>query len=188
MRLQTSIFLLFFAALLITQSAVAQQSTKLEKIHRQILENFAEVDHLTPDELANTDREIVLFDVRQPDEYGVSRLDGAIQIAPDITRVEFLAQFGEQIKGRKAIFYCSVGRRSSELISRVQDDLYQQGASEVYNLKGGIFNWHNQERHLVDNSGKTDYVHPYNFWWKRSLDRSDFARYKPGKTDHSLSY
>ena len=147
----------------------------------EIEQQYIDVQHVNAEQFETEaeKQEVVVFDVREEDEFDVSRLNGAIRVSPDISREDFQALFGQQVEGKKLVFYCSVGRRSSDLISRVQDDLFASGASEVYNLEGGIFNWHNEEKRLVNKSGTTDYVHPYSFWWKRSLERPGFASYKP---------
>lgn len=160
----------------------AQPLSKLQRIHQQIEQKYVDVEHIEAKQIATRRADvanIVLLDVREQHEYDVSRLDGAIRVPPDITRQDFIKLFGSEAGGKSFVFYCATGARSSALISRIQDDLLASGAVEIYNLEGGIFNWHNQNRYLVNQSGDTEYVHPYNFFWQRTLNRPTFTRYKP---------
>ncbi len=61
---------------------------------------------------------------------------------------------------------------------RAKDQLLIAGAKDVQNLKGGIFRWHNQSRSLVNGSGTTDYVHPFNSEWGKLVKRQSKTRYK----------
>ena len=115
--------------------------------------------------------DVIIFDVREHEEHAVSHLPAAIQVDPAITREQLLMAHGATASGTTIVFYCSVGVRSSELAARVQDDLKRGGATQVYNLSGGIFGWHNDGRPLVDARGATDHVHGYDARWRRVLTR-----------------
>ena len=123
--------------------------------------------------------DILVFDVREKSEFNVSHIEGAIQVSPDISARKFIKDYGEKVKGKTLVFYCSVGRRSSELADRVQGNLVNSVETPVFNLQGGIFNWHNESRSLVSGAGETDYVHPYNRYWGRLIDRPEMIRFKP---------
>ncbi len=122
---------------------------------------------------------MVLFDVRTEAEFEVSHLQGAIRLEPDSDPQVFLAEYGDLLGKRLVVFYCSTGRRSTALAEAVSTELAVQGrASQApANMEGGIFQWHNEKRPLYDREGITDYIHPYNWYWKRLLDRKDLARY-----------
>lgn len=125
--------------------------------------------------------DLVLFDIREADEYAVSHLQDAIRLDPSISGEAFLDQYGNQILGKQVVFYCSTGRRSTNLAERVSQVLQARNSSlpEPANLQGGIFRWHNNAMPLVNGSGSTDYVHPYNWWWKRLLEHRDLTSYEP---------
>jgi Rhodanese-like domain len=74
------------------------------------------------------------------------------------------------------VFYCSVGMRSSSLAAEVQEALVKAGASGVFNLRGGMFGWHNARRPLVDAAGATDFVHPFNDKWGKLVARQEQVR------------
>ena len=121
--------------------------------------------------LAQGRADVVIFDVRERAEHDVSHLPGSTHVDPAISREQFLSDHGAVVSGRTAVFYCSVGVRSSELAARVQDDLKGDGSRQVYNLTGGIFGWHNDGRPLVNARGVTDHVHGYDARWRRVLTR-----------------
>ena len=76
------------------------------------------------------------------------------------------------------VIYCSVGVRSSRLAEHVVDAVREAGARDVYNLAGGIFAWHNRGYQLVDGSGPTAFVHPYDETWGRLVARRQLWRFE----------
>ena len=73
--------------------------------------------------------EVVLLDVRTPDEFSLGHLEGAINIEVDKIR----ERINEIPTNRKIVVYCGVGLRGY-IASRI---LTQKGFNEVYNLSGG---------------------------------------------------
>ncbi len=122
-------------------------SGKLAGIHQWITEQHPDVNHIGSSELVDRlgSEDLVIFDVREPDEFAVSHLENAVRVDPDVSRSEFLNLFGENVAGKTVIFYCSVGRRSSLLVEKVGPDLERQGSGDVVNLEQGIFGWHNRQ-------------------------------------------
>jgi len=157
------------------------QSKKLKSVHEWIEGAYPSVDHIDSTEYLQEfepSNDVIVFDVREPEEYQVSHLKDAIQVDPAISRQDFIEQFGETLKDKQVVFYCSVGRRSSLLVDRVSDSLIDQGVADIYNLKHGIFGWHDEQKPLVNENQETDYVHPFSWRWKRYLKRKEFARYE----------
>ena len=161
-------------------SAMADQS-RLDEIHRDIVTKYHDVKHLSSVEFQSMEKSaIVVFDVREVDEFAVSHINGAIRVDPDIELAEFENKYAVQLAGKTAVFYCSVGRRSSDLLSQLNGTLKTNGAVAAYNLSGGVFRWHNEQRPLIsENEQKTAFVHPYNFYWGRLIDNRSAIRYKP---------
>lgn len=147
----------------------------LDSVHQGIAAQYPEVAHITAQELsAMPPGEVILFDTREAEEFAVSHLNGAIRIAPELPPEQFLAQYGQNIGGRTAIFYCSVGARSSAFAARVQGELLTAGAARVVNLEKGLFGWHNDGLPQLDGAGQeTDFIHPFNAFWGRLIKRSD---------------
>lgn len=115
--------------------------------------------------------DVLLFDVRRPEEYQMSRITGSIQIAPDMSVQEFITQYGNAIHNKSLIFYCSVGYRSSEFIQRIEKQVRQKGVTAMYNLKGGIFRWYNENHPVINNNGETDKIHPSDDSWANLINK-----------------
>lgn len=78
------------------------------------------------------------------------------------------------IIGLTMVFYCSVGYRSSALAAQIHGSF---PTNEIFNLQGGIFNWHNERRDLVNEKGVSEDIHPYDKYWGRLLERPVHIRY-----------
>lgn len=155
-------------------------SSSLSSVHQNIVADYEGVEHLTAQQLSLMESEsIVIFDIREVDEFAVSHIDNAIQVDPDVSADDFLEVYADTLKNKTAIFYCSVGRRSSEFISRVIARQNFEPPTKVYNLSGGLFHWHNLAKPLVNLQKQTMLVHPYNFYWGRLILRKSFMSYSP---------
>ncbi|MEX2469260.1 MAG: rhodanese-like domain-containing protein [Pseudohongiellaceae bacterium] len=111
----------------------------------------------------------LLIDVRETEEFAVSRLPGAenLQTARAVAR---------RIPDRDApiVVYCSVGYRSAGVAS----GLAELGYTNVRNLRHSIFAWADAGRPLVNGGGATDKVHPFNAVWGSLVD-STLHSYSP---------
>jgi len=147
-------------------------SLSLKKVHFGIEKEFQNVQHIDARSLSEMDTDdIVIFDVRELNEHQVSHIKSAIQVNPDINSDEFKAEFSSLIAEKVVIFYCSVGVRSSALASRLESILSEAQVSTFYNLKGGLFQWHNELRPLVNTKEtSTEDIHPYNDYWGKLIE------------------
>ena len=164
---------IFAAALLLVACAGGERG--LDALHADIRADYPGVAHVQADTVPNG---AVVLDIRDPAEFAVSRLPGALRVDVDASTAEVLARAGD-LSGRDVVVYCSVGRRSSIFAQRVQADLLASGAVSVSNLQGGIFRWHAQRRPLENARGRTDAVHPYDEIWRRYVPREDGVSYTP---------
>lgn len=174
----------FVLALVNVQPTVADEAFSLSKVREQVRQDYRQVKHLAPDALTRQlagSKDVLLFDVRESDEFAVSHIAGAKRIDPGVWRRTFMNKFEKAVAGKTVIFYCSVGVRSSKLAARVQSALVEAGAKAVYNLDGGIFAWHNQQRPLKDVGGPTQFVHPYDRNWGSLVLRKDLTRMAPAR-------
>jgi rhodanese-related sulfurtransferase len=174
-----SICILIFAALIIISLFIFQP--RLETIQNDIENDYQSVSHISAAELARLDVDkVVVFDVREPEEFAVSHILGAIQVMPNIDAREFIEDYSDLLEGKHVVFYCSVGRRSSELASKLDAVLFEHGAASSNNLIGGVFSWVNQGRQLRNSSQMaTHFVHPYNKYWGRLVADSDKLSFTP---------
>lgn len=150
----------------------------LQSVENDISRQFPSVKQLSTNELASLlqSPDLVLLDVRQPQEFAVSHLPGAQRISPlsQTNHCEFNPS-QLQLKNKTVVFYCSVGYRSSQIAKALDTELKKLGVSAVYNLQGGIFAWHNENRALVNQSGATDFVHPFDSHYGKLLLRQDLV-------------
>lgn len=161
--------------------AVFWQTSDLERIHQGIAASHDGVEHIAADDFAQLNAgEVILFDVREPDEFKVSHLPGAIQVSPEIGAAEFKERFGDTLKGKQAIFYCSVGVRSTILAERVAGLVERSTGAAPMNLIGGAFQWSNEGRAMITPKGKgTRAIHPFDAYWGRLIKDRGAISYKP---------
>lgn len=172
--------LAFFIALNASlMSACTGGETGLDSVHADIVSDHATVAQISPERFAALASDnLLILDIREPEEYAVSRIPGAIWVSPNATADTATIQIGD-VTNKQIIVYCSVGKRSSIFAERVQAEMLANGARSVSNLERGIFGWHNESRPLIDANGETDAVHPYDAFWKRYVERHGKARYTP---------
>lgn len=175
-RLTSPVLAAFVAAVICVAApvrALAAEPAMLDKTIAEVKDRWSDIRHMPADEFEamRAKDETVLFDVRTPAEYAVSHIEGAIRVEPGISATDFMAAHGAALKGRTAVFYCSVGMRSSKFAERVKDAAIQTGVAGVANLEGGIFAWHRDRRPLVDGKGATPSIHPYDRTWGKAVAR-----------------
>ncbi len=179
-RFITSILFGFFLSSFSDFAVTEEKENKaLHKAHISVVKDHRTVRHIGVEsarKLASNDT--LFFDVRDKKEFDISHIGNSEHVDPDLTASDFMAQFDRDWTGKTLIFYCSVGRRSSILAEKVQAELKAAGAKEVYNLKEGIFAWHNKGLPLENSVGPTEYVHPYNAFWRRMVNRKHLIAYK----------
>jgi len=172
-------FILLLLAGLTPISAVALDFS-LQGIQKDLEKQYDNISHIDGNSFSKLNHEkTIVFDVREQKEFKVSHLSQAIQLDPEISTQAFINLFKHQITGKNIVFYCSVGQRSSILASQLKPDLLEQGATTVYNLKGGIFQWHNEQRELMQDKKPTQFIHPYNPLWGLLLEEKKTIRFKP---------
>lgn len=103
-----------------------------------------------------------IIDVREPTEFAVSHLPGAVNVPSSMTDADLLAAVKVD---RPVIVYCAVGYRSSIVARRLR----AAGRTNVSNYAGSIFAWANAGYSLISDGGTALTVHPYNYGWGRYL-------------------
>lgn len=106
-----------------------------------------------------TESNVVWLDARAIEEYNVSHIEDAQFVGYD----DFDIKSVEGIdKESEIIVYCSIGYRSE----KVAEKLETAGYTNVKNLYGGIFDWYNSGKQVVDSLGQpTKKVHGYGRTW-----------------------
>jgi rhodanese-related sulfurtransferase len=122
---------------------------RIDAVYGRSKRLFPEVGEITAEELKKRlgEKDLVVVDVRRPDEQAVSMIAGAI------TSDDFDSN-REAYEGATVVAYCTVGHRSG---------LYAQGLASqgwtALNLKGAILAWTHVEGALEDEDGPTRKVH-----------------------------
>ena len=137
-------------------------------IESRLEKDFSDVAGVNTNELAawlaDPNRpDPILVDARDASEFAVSHLQNAIQAQ---SWAEFKKATGEQGTTQPVVIYCSVGIRSAKL-ARI---LKQNGFSDVYNLRGSIFQWANEGKALYREQEQVLKVHPFDRHWGKLLE------------------
>jgi rhodanese-related sulfurtransferase len=137
--------------------------------YRQMLDGL--LSHSVPElavrDAARGSSDCIFLDAREPREYAVSHIPGAISVGYDHFDLGKLP--AALPKNRCIVVYCSVGYRSE----KVAEKLRAAGFANVSNLYGGIFEWANQGYAVVNEAGPTRKVHAYDRSWGVWLKKGD---------------
>ncbi len=148
-------------ALFMIASASAQQKRKVKSsTYDMLLKKMLnhKVSEITVDSLSKIVSNVVLLDARELDEYKVSHLANATYVGYNNFNMDSLKIID---KKTPIVVYCSIGYRSG----KITEKLIENGFVNVQNLYGGIFEWKNNNKMLVDDNGITNDVHPYSKTW-----------------------
>lgn len=169
------LLLLMFAGILassprssIAQDKVEDSADSWTTTINMIRARFPGVAHVRTDTLQSwldkspKQEDLMLLDVRKPEEFAVSHLQGARAASSKDEAMRILRGVPAN---RRIVVYCSVGYRSSELA----EFLMKTGFTEVYNLEGSIFRWANEGRPVYRAEERVRVVHPYDSYWGRLL-------------------
>lgn len=142
------------------------QSKKFNKLLNRSLKESVPV--LKISEITDVDS-YLLLDTREVKEYETSHLKNAKQVGFDFFDINtVVTQYPD--KSQPILVYCSIGIRS-ELIG---EKLLNAGYKNVHNLYGGIFEWKNQFKEVVDKDEEpTDKVHTFSKEWSKWLTNGE---------------
>lgn len=112
---------------------------------------------MRPSEIDLIDKRVFL-DCREPEEYAVSQIEGAMFFGYKNKNYALLETID---KHDTILAYCTVGYRSQ----MVAKELNEMGYLNVYNLSGGLFEWLHIGKKIVDRDQITSNIHPYDAKW-----------------------
>ena len=134
---------------------LSKPGSNLARLVERLQREYPDIRHRTLSEIRQQRDELVLVDVREPEEYAVSHIPGAVNLQDPTELRAFIAnQPGE------VVLYCSVGYRSAKLTRNLRND----GVSNVSNFAGSIFHWANSNEPLVSGEHPVSTVHPYSWF------------------------
>ena len=164
--------LVLFLFMFSNVSMVNAQNVVWSTVLNDIRSRYDDITHISVDSLETlmaSNATPVLVDVREPEEYAVSHLKGAINLVPDATDFEALK---EVPRDTPIVAYCSIGYRSSAMARKLKE----AGFTNVVNLEGSIFAWANDDNPVFQNQQQVNGVHPYNTLWGKLL-KADLRKY-----------
>ncbi|WP_115461151.1 rhodanese-like domain-containing protein [Winogradskyella aurantiaca] len=129
--------------------------------------NTGKVPYMYISEIDSLKTHTIFLDAREPVEYEVSHIDGAIHVGFNSFNLNIVSS---RIPNKKQtiIVYCSIGVRSEIIGERLKS----AGYTNVFNLYGGIFEWVNQGFPIYKSQEQlTDSVHAYSPRWEKWLTR-----------------
>jgi rhodanese-related sulfurtransferase len=149
----------------------ADALAQVRRAEASIADRYASVRQLTQAEFDSwrTDRPLTLVDVRDPDEFAVSHLRGAIRVDPGASAEQARRAIGPVPRDGAIVLYCTIGFRSSRMAERIREAYGGASGPAIANLRGGVIAWANADRPLVNAAGATNRVHPYDSRHTRML-------------------
>lgn len=138
----------------------AEKRARIERMYAEYSEDFPQVRVVSAQELAELRGadDVVLVDVRTPEEQAVSMIPGAV------TQEEFEAE-REKYAGLPVVTYCTIGARSGEYAAKLRAD-----GVDVRNLEGSILAWTHAGGELAGPEGPTKKVHVYGKRWNLAAE------------------
>ena len=141
-----------------------------ESVDEKIEGEFPAVQSVTTEALLTrydeTERNLpLIIDVREGDEFQISHLADALNLESAESIERLIEQRGLG-KDAEIIVYCSVGYRSAGVAA----DLQARGYTKVLNLEHSLFEWANKGYPMINASGRTNKVHPFNKAWSVLVD------------------
>ncbi|MGB4400446.1 MAG: rhodanese-like domain-containing protein [Daejeonella sp.] len=149
-----SLFIIFLGSI----SNILAQNRDIANVLNRL--NSNKIPYIYPGEL-ELGKETIILDAREWEEYKVSKIPGAIYVgfnSFDIRKIKTIIPSNDN----KIVIYCSIGVRSE----RIAEKIIKAGYKNVFNLWGGIFEWKNEGKVVVDQNGRsTEKVHAYSQKW-----------------------
>jgi rhodanese-related sulfurtransferase len=138
----------------------AEEVVRIREMYDGYRKDFPNVPGITAEELMKVQPEenLVLVDVREPEEQQVSMIPGAISAK------EFEAA-RENYRDSQIVVYCTIGARSGRYAAELIEDGF-----DARNLEGSILSWTHAGGSLVGPTGPTKEVHVYGPTWNLAAD------------------
>lgn len=154
--LKLNILLLICALVLVPLTSHAQSGNKAYDIMLHGM--YSNTVPLILADTLNTSN-YILLDTREFREFEVSHIPGARWVGYDTFNYRSVTELP---KDTAIIVYCSVGYRSE----RIGERLKEMGYTNVKNLYGGVFQWVNEDKPIVNmDEQRTEQVHAYSKTW-----------------------
>ena len=90
------------------------------------------------EKLIKSNEEVLILDVRRPNEFKESRIANSINIP--VEEIEWETDEIEDFKDKPILVYCKIGVRSSVACNFLE----KEGFNNLYNLRGGILDFNGE--------------------------------------------
>ena len=149
--------------------ALACGAPTMSQLKALVRASFPGVPQMSVEELERRLEEAprpLVIDVREPVEYEVSHLPGAVHAQGE----KIAEAVAATAPDRPVVLYCSVGYRSSAAVADLIQSRDPEILDRVWNLEGSIFEWANSGRPIYRGDNEVDHVHPYDRQWSKLLE------------------
>ena len=102
------------------------------------VEGVEYIDTAKAKEVLSEYPDIVLLDVRRPDEFEEGHIEGAANI--NVLEKDFEEKVSQLDKKKTYLVYCRSGKRSTIAVQKMAD----LGFNHIYMLEGGYLDWQDQ--------------------------------------------
>lgn len=162
--MKTQLTLVYF--LLNTVLAFSQNSDFEKKINTLI--SF-KVDTLSVSALEESKDDYLILDAREMEEFTTGHIENAQCVGYDyFNEQSFVKNYPD--KNQPIAVYCSIGVRSEHIGLKLKE----LGYTQVRNVYGGIFEWANQEKPMVNiKEEPTEDVHTFSKEWSIWLEKGN---------------
>lgn len=127
------------------------------------------VDTISVSALQKSKANFLVLDAREMDEFKTSHIEGAQCVGFDYFNADTFVN-AHPDKNQPIAVYCSIGVRSEQVGLKLKE----RGYTNVKNVYGGIFEWSNQEKPLVDiRQNSTKDVHTFSKEWSVWLEKGN---------------
>lgn len=130
MKIQRSVIVVI-AFLWISVSSCGQKQK--DKAGSQ--ESDSAISLISPSELNKVNKDILLIDVRTPEEFASGHIENSVNI--DIKSDDFFSQIDKLDRNQEVYVYCKIGGRSGHAAKKMEE----MGFKKIYDLDGGIRQW-----------------------------------------------
>ena len=144
------------AALLAEGRTDGEKRAAIEAMYREFQPDFPDAPEISVEDLIRlqTGENVLIVDVREPEERMVSIIPGAMS-------KEAFESLKRELGDAPIVVHCTIGYRSATYVEALKAE-----GIEAYNLKGSILAWVHAGQPVVDPEGnETKRVHVYGKRW-----------------------
>ena len=134
----------------------AQKRSAIDAMYGDLRPDFSDAAEISVEDLLRLQdsQEVLIVDVREPEERAVSIIPGAVS-------KEVFETLKADISDEVIIVHCTIGYRSGKYVERLKGE-----GIDAFNLKGSILSWVHAGQPVVDPEGnETKRVHVYGEQW-----------------------